>query len=102
MAMNLHKGDNVNRLHSKVIDTIPYTFKHELLTIKTTNIMTMLQTERQALHYEVIANTAHKVEKIARQLATLYNDSYINNNEINRNLKNLERYYDELKLYLDK
>ena len=30
MAMNLHKGDNVNRLHSKVIDTIPYTFKHEL------------------------------------------------------------------------
>ena len=64
--------------------------------------MTMLQTERQALHYKVIANTAHKVEKIARQLATLYNDSYINNNEINRNLKNLERYYDELKVYLDK
>ena len=64
--------------------------------------MTMLQTERQALHYEVIANTAHKVEEIARQLATLYNNSYINNNEINRNLKNLERYYDELKLYLDK
>ena len=62
----------------------------------------MLQTERQALHYEVIANTAHKVEKIAKQLVTLYNDSYINNNEINRNLKNLERYYDELKLYLDK
>ena len=62
----------------------------------------MLQTERQALHYEVIANTAHKVEKIARQLATLYNASYINNNEIDRNLKNLERYYDELKLYLDK
>ena len=24
MAMNLHKGDNVNRLHSKVINTIPY------------------------------------------------------------------------------
>ena len=56
------------------------------------NITTMLQTERQALHYKVIA----------RQLVTLYNDSYINNNEINRNLKKLERYYDELKLYLDK
>ena len=52
----------------------------------------MLQTERQALHYKVIA----------RQLVTLYNDSYINNNEINRNLKNLENYYDELTLYLDK
>ena len=26
MAMNLHKGDNVNRLHSKVIDTIPYNY----------------------------------------------------------------------------
>ena len=38
MAMNLHKGDNVNRLHSKVIDTIPYTFKHELLTIKNNNM----------------------------------------------------------------
>ena len=62
----------------------------------------MLQTERQALHYEVIANPAHTVEKIARQLATLYNDSYINNNEINRNIKNLENYYDELTLYLDK
>ena len=37
MAMNLHKGDNVNRLHSKVIDTIPYTFKHKILTIKATN-----------------------------------------------------------------
>ena len=64
--------------------------------------MTMLQTEKQALHYEVIANTAHKVEKIARQLAMLYNDSYINNNEIDRNIKNLERYYNELKLCLDK
>lgn len=62
----------------------------------------MLQSEKQALHYEVIANTAHKVEKIAKQLATLYNESYINNNEINRNLKNLESYYNELKLYLDK
>ena len=62
----------------------------------------MLQTERQALLYKVIANTAHKVEKITRQLATLYNYSYINNNEIDRNLKKLERYYDELKLYLDK
>lgn len=64
--------------------------------------MTMLQTERQALRYKVIADTAHKVEKIARQLATLYKESYINNNEINRNLKNLESYYNELKLYLDK
>ena len=64
--------------------------------------MATLQTERKALHYEVIANTAHKIEKIARQLTTLYNDSYIDNNEIDRNLKNLERYYDELKLYLDK
>ena len=39
MAMNLHKVDNVNRLHSKVIDTIPYISKLELLTIKTINIM---------------------------------------------------------------
>lgn len=41
MAMNLHKGDNVNRLHSKVIDTIPYIFKKspdESLKIKTKHI----------------------------------------------------------------
>lgn len=27
MIVNLYKGDNANRLHSKVIDAIPYTFK---------------------------------------------------------------------------
>ena len=32
MAMNLHKGDNVNRLHSKVIDTIPYIFKTHIIS----------------------------------------------------------------------
>ena len=42
MAMNLHKGDNVNRLHSKVIDTIPYIFKHELLNNKTIINMTKI------------------------------------------------------------
>lgn len=62
----------------------------------------MLQTEREALYYSTIANTAHKVEKIARQLEKLYNESYINNNEIDRNLKNLESYYNELKIYLDR
>lgn len=30
--MNLHKGDNVNRLHSKVIDTIPYIFKTQIIS----------------------------------------------------------------------
>ena len=88
------------------LETIPPRFqfsrKTQIINNLNNNITTMLQTERQALHYKVIANTAHKVEKIARQLAILYNDSYINNNEINRNLKKLERYYDELKLYLDK
>ena len=62
----------------------------------------MLQTERQALHYKVIANTAHKVEKIAKKLEALYKESYINNNEIDRNLRNLQSYYNELTLYLDK
>lgn len=32
MAMNLHKGDNVNRLHSKVIDTIPCIFKTQIIS----------------------------------------------------------------------
>lgn len=31
MTVNLYKGDNVNRLHSKVIDTIPYIFKTQII-----------------------------------------------------------------------
>ena len=59
MAMNLHKGDNVNRLHSKVIDTIPYTFKHELLTIKTIKVMIVRKLEevKNALLHDAILIT---------------------------------------------
>ena len=56
MAMNLHKGDNVNRLHSKVINTIPYIFKHELLTIKTIKVMIVRKLEevKNALLHDAI------------------------------------------------
>ena len=54
--MNLHKGDNVNRLHSKVINTIPYIFKHELLTIKTIKVMIVRKLEevKNALLHDAI------------------------------------------------
>ena len=32
MAMNLHKGEYVKSLYSKVIDTIPYIFKIQIIS----------------------------------------------------------------------
>ena len=58
--------------------------------------MTMLQTERQALHYEVIANTAHKVEKIAKELSTMYNSSYFYIKECNTKKEHLKKYMKQL------
>lgn len=41
MAMNLHKGDNVNSLYSKVINTIPYiSLYRKYITIFTITIKT--------------------------------------------------------------
>ena len=68
MAMNLHKGDNVNRLHSKVIDTIPYTFKYELLTIKTIKVMIVRKLEevKNALLHDAILITTLQGYKFNR------------------------------------
>ena len=38
----------------------------------------MLQSDREALHYDVVATTAHKIEKVANELANLYRASYFN------------------------
>ena len=56
----------------------------------------MLQTERQALHYKVIANTAHKVEKVAKELSTIYNASYFNEKKANLRKEHLKKYMKEL------
>ena len=57
----------------------------------------MIQSDKEALHAEVIANTAHKIEKVAQELSSLYKDSFINNERIALRQKHLVKYFDELK-----
>ena len=57
----------------------------------------MLQTDKEALHAKVIANTAFKIEKVAQELSSLYKDSFINNERIELRQKHLVKYFDELK-----
>ena len=52
--------------------------------------------EKSALHYKVIANTAHKIEKVANELSILYKDSFISNERIELRKKHLKKYFDEL------
>lgn len=43
----------------------------------------MLQSDKTALHYSVISNTAHTIEKIAKDLSAVYNASYFNEKKAN-------------------
>ena len=94
MAMNLHKGDNVNRLHSKVINTIPYIFKHELLTIKTIKVMIVRKLEevKNALLHDAILITTLQGYK--------FNRVYVDN-EGGCNIKfSCKMNIDDIKLFL--
>lgn len=62
----------------------------------------MLQSDREALHYDVVANTARKIEKVANDLAKLYRESYFNSEKAQLRKKHLEQYFNELSLYLEK
>lgn len=56
----------------------------------------MLQSDKDALHYDVIANTAHKIEKVSQELSSLYKDSFINNERIELRKNHLVKYFNEL------
>lgn len=56
----------------------------------------MLQSEKNALHFSVIAATAHKIEKVAQELSSLYNDSFISNERIQLRKNHLIKYFNEL------
>ena len=64
------------------------------ITIKTTTIM--LQSDKISLHYRVISNMAHKVEKVAKELSAAYNASYFNEKETNLKKEHLKKYMKEL------
>ena len=56
----------------------------------------MLQSYKDALHYEVVAQTAHKIEKVAKELSSLHKASILNNERIEVRKKHLLKYADEL------
>ena len=52
----------------------------------------MTDSEKIALHYKVIANMAHKIEKVSKELSVLYTDSIFNEKRANLRKKSLEKY----------
>ena len=56
--------------------------------------------DKTILHYEVIVNTAHKIEKVSKELAALYSNSILDTRRAKIRDKALERYIKELtKIY---
>ena len=43
----------------------------------------MTDSDKIALHYKVIADIAHKVEKVSKELSVLYTDSIFNEKRAN-------------------
>lgn len=56
----------------------------------------MLQSDKDALHFDVIANTAHKVEIVAKDLANMYRDSITRTERIKHRKEHLCKYFNEL------
>ena len=52
----------------------------------------MTDSDKIALHYKVIANMAHKIEKVSKELSVLYTDSIFNEKRANLRKKCLEEY----------
>ena len=50
----------------------------------------MTDSDKIALHYKVIADTAHKIEKVSKELSVLYTDSIFNEKRANLRKKCLE------------
>ena len=52
----------------------------------------MTDSEKIALRYKVIANMAHKIEKVSKELSVLYTDSIFNEKRFNLRKESLEKY----------
>ena len=52
--------------------------------------------DKTILHYEVIANIAHKIEKVAKDLAASYRNSILDTKRAEIRNKVLEQYIKEL------
>lgn len=62
----------------------------------------MLQSDKVALHYEVLADTAHKIEKVSKELSDLYKDDWFANSRVELRKKCLVKYLNELKTLTNK
>ena len=60
----------------------------------------MTDSEKIALHYKVIANMAHKIEKVSKDLSVLYTDSIFNEKRANLRKKHLEEHVKVLEVLL--
>ena len=60
----------------------------------------MTDSEKIALHYKVIANMAHKIEKVSKDLSVLYTDSIFNEKRANLRKKHLEEHVKVLETLL--
>lgn len=56
----------------------------------------MYQDEKDALHAKVIADTAHKIKKVANELSDLYKGSFINTERVELRKRHLIKYFNEL------
>jgi hypothetical protein len=63
---------------------------------KSLKLNIMLQSDKIALHYEVIANTASKIEKVSKELSTLYKEPFFNIRRANLRKRHLQKYIKEL------
>ena len=62
----------------------------------------MLQSDKEALHYIVIANAAHKIEKCAKELEALYKASIFNKTRVELRKYHLKKYTEELEESLNR
>ena len=56
----------------------------------------MLQSDKDALHFEVIADTAHKIEKVSKEISTLYKEDFFNADRVQLRKNHLVKYFNEL------
>lgn len=52
----------------------------------------MIDSDKIALHYKVIVDMGHKVEKVSKELSILYTDSIFNEKRVNLRKESLEKY----------
>ena len=56
----------------------------------------MIYSDKISLHYEVISNIAHKIEKVTEELSSIYKDSFFNEKRANLRKEHLKKYMKQL------